>query len=222
MKVLVISAHPDDETLGCCGTLLKHKAAGDEIYWVIASQTYQPKWSEEMITRKKAEIESVAKAYGFEEHYNLGFPAAKLDSVPKQDLIESMTKVIYQVRPESVYIVHGGDVHSDHNVVYTSAMSALKPTYMSRMGVRRILCHETLSSTEAAAPNSESTFIPTVFSDITAHLERKLEVMNLYASEAQADPMPRGNSAIRALARFRGATIGVEYAESFMLVRELT
>ena len=221
MRALVISTHPDDETLGCGGTLLKHKAAGDETYWVIASQTYQPQWSEEMITRKKAEIESVAKAYGFKDHFNLGFPAAKLDSVPKQDLIQSLAEAISQIRPDSVYLVHGGDVHSDHNVVFTTAMSALKPAYMSRMGVRRILCHETLSSTEAAAPNSGATFIPTVFSDITAHLEKKLEIMDLYASEVQADPMPRGNTAIKALARFRGATIGVEYAESFMLLREL-
>jgi LmbE family N-acetylglucosaminyl deacetylase len=87
--------------------------------------------------------------------------------------------------------------------------------------VRRVLCYETLSSTEAAPSRPDRAFIADVFSDITPFLDRKIEMMGLYESEAQADPFPRGPSAIRALARYRGATIGVEYAEAFMLIREL-
>jgi LmbE family N-acetylglucosaminyl deacetylase len=218
---LVISAHPDDETLGCGGTLLKHRDAGDEVFWIIVTKANEPQWSGEMIEKKKGEIKAVSEAYGFADYVVLGYPAAQLDSVPKQDLIQSTADAVSKIQPETVYVVHGGDVHSDHSAVFNSTMSALKPAYMSRMNVRRILCQETLSSTEAAPPNINPTFVPTVFSDITPFLDRKLEIMDLYATEAQADPMPRGPSAIRSLARYRGATIGVEYAEAFMLMREL-
>ena len=138
MRALIISAHPDDETLGCGGTLLKHRAAGDDIFWVIASQTHQPQWSGEVIERKKIEIESVAKAYGFKEHVVLGYPAAQLDTVSKRDMVQTMAEAVSNIKPEAVYLVHGGDVHSDHNVVFTASMAALKPAYMPRMNVRRI------------------------------------------------------------------------------------
>ena len=86
--------------------------------------------------------------------------------------------------------------------------------------VRRVLAYETLSSTDAAAPGDRF-FVPTVFADVGEHLERKLRIMTLYASEKQEHPLPRAESAIRALARFRGASVGIEYAEAFQLVREL-
>ena len=90
-----------------------------------------------------------------------------------------------------------------------------------RFGVRRVLSYEVLSSTDAAPPHPNAAFIPNVFSDVTSHIEGKLEIMALYETEIQSDPMPRSMSVIRALARYRGATIGAEYAEAFMLVREL-
>jgi LmbE family N-acetylglucosaminyl deacetylase len=100
-------------------------------------------------------------------------------------------------------------------------MSVLKPFYMQRRGVRRVLGYETLSSTDAAPPRSDRAFVPNVFSDITPYIDRKLEVMALYATEVQPEPMPRSASAIRALARFRGSTISAEYAEAFTLIREV-
>jgi len=97
----------------------------------------------------------------------------------------------------------------------------LKPFYMNRRGVRRVLGYETLSSTDAAPPRVERAFVPNVYSDISAYIDRKLEVMALYATEVQPEPMPRSASAIRALARFRGSTISAEYAEAFTLIREV-
>lgn len=221
MRVLVISAHPDDETLGCGGTLLRHRAANDDLFWLLVTSTYKPRWSAEVIELKASEVERVAEAYGVEEHFKLGFPTVRLDTIPQADLIERIRDVISKIKPEVVYLVHGGDVHTDHHVVFTATMSVLKPFYMSKFNVHRVLCYEILSSTEAAPPQLYRTFMPNVFSDITPCIERKMEIMKLYKTEAQADPLPRGSSAICALARYRGATIGVEYAEAFMLIREL-
>lgn len=97
----------------------------------------------------------------------------------------------------------------------------LKPFYMRRLSVERILSFEAISSTEAAPPFAGRAFEPNVFCDISPYIDRKLEIMALYVSQQQPYPMPRSIESIRALARYRGATIAVEYAEAFMLVREV-
>lgn len=220
MKVMAISAHPDDETLGCGGTLLRHRDRGDELYWIVTTQTHEPLWSRQSFEQRGAEIETVAERYHMREVFRLGFPTIQLEGVPLARLMDSMREVIYRVRPEVIYLVHDGDVHSDHHCVFAAAMGVLKTFYMRRLGVRRILCFETLSSTEAAPVQMHRSFLPQVYHDISPYLEEKLEIMQLFASETQPDPYPRGPSAIRALARYRGASIGVEYAEAFMMIRE--
>jgi LmbE family N-acetylglucosaminyl deacetylase len=221
VNILVLSAHPDDETLGCGGTLLKHRAAGDEVFWAIATVCSEPRWAAALINQKADEVNRVAEAYGITKFWRLGFPNARLDTVATADVMEELTGVVKEAKPQIVYVLHGGDIHTDHYALFTAAMSVLKPFYMARLGVRRVLCYETLSSSDAAPPRWERAFVPNMFSDITLHIDRKIEIMQMYESEIHEDPMPRGPSAIRALARFRGAIISVPYAEAFTLVREL-
>ena len=220
-RILIFSTHPDDETLGCGGTILRHAQNGDELYWLIVTVPHEPQWSAEVRERKAREIERVAKAYGVKKTYKLGFPTAKLETVPQGDLINAIREVIEEVKPEIVYMIHGGDVHTDHQAAFRAAMSVIKPFYMHRFGIRRVLSYETISSTDAAPPQLNVAFVPHCLVDITPYLEKKLEIMSLYETETHPDPMPRGSSAIRALARTRGATVNVEYAEAFMLIREV-
>ena len=221
MRVLAITAHPDDETLGCGGTLLKHKAAGDSLFWLIATEAHSPYWSSETIERKSDEVAGVAEAYAMERCFKFGLPAGQLDTVPIADLMERVRQVIAEISPDTVYLVHSGDVHTDHQAMFTAAMSVLKPFHMGALGVRRVNCYETISSTDAAPSQVNSAFTPNYFVDITPYIDGKIDMLGIYQTEKQSDPMPRGPSAVRALARFRGATIGVEYAEAFMLIREL-
>src|SRR5919106_131082 len=221
MRVLAISAHPDDETLGCGGTLLRHQAQGDELYWMIGTVCWEPRWPRELIDRKAKEVEQVAGAFGVCKLFKLGLPNAKLDTVGIGEMMDPIQKVIEETRPELVYLLHAGDVHTDHLAIYTATMSVLKPFYMIRRGVKRVVCYETLSSTDAAPPRWDRAFVPNIYTDITPYIDRKIEVMEMYATEIHTDPMPRGGSAIRALARYRGTTISTEYAEAFMLVREI-
>jgi len=222
MTVLIISVHPDDETLGCGGTILRHVAAGDAVHWLVVTQGYEPRYAPEIQAVKAAEVERVAAAYGMKKLYKLGFRTTQLDHVPQNELIDGLRKTVAEVRPQIIYQIHGGDIHTDHFAVFTAAMAVLKPFHMSQLGVQRVLCYETLSSTEAAPALVHRHFVPTVYIDITPHLERKLEIMLMFASEIHQDPLPRGSSAIRALARYRGATIATDYAEAFMLIRELS
>lgn len=220
MRVLAIAPHPDDETLGCGGTLLRHQAAGDRISWLIVTQA-DSQFAAEIRKRKEIEIEKVAKAYGFEQVQRLKLPTTKMETIPLADLIEKFREAIAQVEPDCVYLNHSGDVHSDHRVVFSAVMSVLKPFYSHRHGVRRVLSYEVLSSTDAAPPHAPSSFTPNVYIDVSDQIDRKIEIMALYETEAQGYPLPRAPETIRALSRYRGATIGVAYAEAFMLVREV-
>ena len=112
-------------------------------------------------------------------------------------------------------------MHTDHRVVFEETMSLLKPFYSARHGVKRILSYEILSSTDAAPASSARSFVPSVYVDISKYIDRKLEIMAMYETEVHDYPMPRSLDSIRALARFRGSTIGSEYAEAFSLVREV-
>lgn len=222
MKILAISAHPDDETLGCGGTLLKHLAAGDQLFWLIVTQAHEPQWSAEVIMRKAEEVSKVAEAYGIKRVIKLGLPTVQLDTLSQADLISRIRSVITEIAPEVVYLVHDGDVHSDHHAVFQATLCVLKAFYMRQLGVKRVLSYETLSSTEAAPPQFHRAFAPTIFHDISPHIDQKIEIMSMYATEFQPDPFPRGATSIRALARWRGATVGVEYAEAFVLIREVS
>jgi N-acetylglucosamine malate deacetylase 1 len=222
MKVLAIAPHPDDETLGCGGALLRHRADNDELHWLIVTKMQESPSNEALIARKIRETEMVSQAYGMHSVSRLGFPTTQLDSVSMADLIGKIEDSIAAVRPEIVYLVHPGDVHTDHHAVYTATLSILKAFRMRSLGVRRILSYEAMSSTEAAPPLQCRAFVPNSYCDITPFIDNKLAIMSLYESEQQSDLMPRASSAIRALARYRGATIGVEYAEAFALVREVS
>jgi LmbE family N-acetylglucosaminyl deacetylase len=219
-KILVISVHPDDETLGCGGTLLKHGERGDIVSWLIITRAWQPKYSKKIIDEKEREIREVARRYGMDETIRLGFPTTELDGVPQSELIGGLSRAILQVKPEVIYLVYGGDVHGDHRIAFSATEAALKGFRMKEFGIERILSFETLSSTEAVFSTSYS-FFPDVFIDITHQFEEKLAIFSLYKTEQQCNLLPRGNSAIEALARVRGATVGVKYAEGFKLLREL-
>ena len=221
MRILVIAPHPDDETLGCGGSLLKHKSNGDSLSWLVATRGHEPQWSAEVLEAKEREISAVAAFYGFDNTFRLDFPTIKLDRVPIEELIAAIRDAITDAKPDWVYLNHFGDVHSDHRVLFEATMSVLKPFYSSKHGVKKILSYEVFSSTDAAPMNPARVFVPHVFTDVTEFLEQKLEIMALYESELQAFPLPRSLDSLRALARVRGATIGVEYAEAFMLVREV-
>lgn len=220
MNVLVVSVHPDDETVGCAGSILKHCAQGDSVSWLIVTSAFEPKWKANEIARKSDEVLAVAAALGVSRVMRLGFQSTLLDTVPQSDLMTSLRNAFEDAKPEWVYLVNRSDVHSDHRAAFEAVMAVLKPFHLGAT-VRRILCYETLSSTDATPALLERAFVPAAFADITPYIEKKLAVMELYQSEIQPFPQPRSLETIRALGRVRGATIGVGYAEAFMILREI-
>ena len=217
MNILVLSAHPDDETLGCGASLLKHARSGDKIQWALATQAWSPRWPQALVKTKIRESEKVARAYGFSRVHRLGFPAARMDEVPESVLMEALREVFQSGRFARVYLPWPHDVHGDHQALSRAAMAVLKPFHASRLGVRQILAYETPSSTEQA-PHTRPAFRPNLFQDVSATLRRKLAILKMYKSEIQGRWMPRHPDAVEALARVRGASLGVRYAEAFQLL----
>jgi|TARA_Y100000385_G_C13014857_1_gene603368 LmbE family N-acetylglucosaminyl deacetylase len=215
-KVLVIAVHPDDETLGVGGTLLKHKKDGDEIHWLIC--TSLSKEHEKYNSREK-EIEKVYNEFRFNSLNNLRLLTAKVDKYPIQDLIQSISSVFNEIKPNIVYLPFKGDVHSDHRKIFDAAYSCTKS--FRYPFIEKIYMMETLSETEFAPSNNDDIFIPNVFIDISDFLDSKIQIMKIYKSEISNHPFPRSEKNIKALATFRGATAGCSYAESFVLIKEI-
>lgn len=221
MKILIIAPHPDDETLGCGGTLLKHYAQGDEVHWLIMSKmTQKIGYSDQQIALRQKEIEEVCDRYQFKKVWEFDYTTAMLDIVPRSALIKKITEVVSIIVPEVVYLPNRSDIHSDHKIVFETAMGAIK-TFRAPF-VRKILAYEVLSETEFSYPFSDNVFIPNYFSDISDYLDQKILIMECYKRELGAHPFPRSKENIRALATLRGATAGVRYAEAFMLLKEIT
>ena len=209
MKVLFLAAHPDDETLAAGGTLLAHKAAGDEIFWaVVTSPKPGGQWSDAEIGRKQWERQLVAEAYGFSDSWGMNFPAALLDRVPMRRLVTRIRALISRANPQVVYTVAAEDWHSDHRMVGVATHAAIRP---HRTGVKRLIECETISAGRGSIGR------PTLYRDIAAHLARKVEILKLYASEYGADSL-RNEETVRTWARFRGAEVGLAAAEAFRLV----
>lgn len=219
MEILVVAPHPDDETLGCGGALLRHVQAGDKINWmIVTSVSEQQGYSEEWIKKREKEIETVFSLYGFSSLYKIGVPACSLGGDERQGLVTEINRVIKQSSAEIIYLPYPGDIHTDHRAVFDAAASASK--WFRAPGVRKILCYEVLSETEISIDPAVQGFRPNVFVDISEQLERKIEIMKIFNGEAGVFPFPRSEEAIRALAAYRGASSGFRAAEAFMLLRE--
>lgn len=215
--VIIISSHPDDEILGAGGTLLKHKANGDKIVWLIVTNiSTQDGFSQSRVDSRQEEIQQVADALGIEKVYKLDYPTMSLSSSTLIKLIPEISKIFQEIKPETIYCVNRSDAHSDHRFTFDAVMACTKS--FRYPFVKEVFMYECLSETEFAPALPEKQFIPNHFVDISAYLDQKLAIMGIYASEIGEHPFPRSEKNIIALATFRGATAGVQYAEAFQLI----
>ncbi len=217
-KILVVAPHPDDEVIGVGGTLLRRKAEGASLAWVIAT-TVPPEmgWSDAQLARRADEIRQIAGAIGFDEVFELGLPSAQLDRVPTRDLVDAMSVAFRKFEPSELFLPHPGDVHTDHREVFEAGAACTK--WFRYPSVRRVLTYETLSETDFGL-RPDQIFTPNVFVDIGDWLDAKIDLMRVYKLEMAAFPFPRSAEAIRALATVRGAASGFLAAEAFQLLRE--
>ena len=218
-KVLVIAPHPDDETLGCGGTILKHISCGDSVYWLIVTNVDEKHgWSKDRVESRQQEIDKVSKMFGFTKIFKLDFPTIKLEIIPIGEIITGISFIMNEVKPEIVYLPNRADVHSDHQIVFNASYSCTKS--FRYPFIEKIMMYETISETDFSPALNENVFMPNVFSDISEFFNKKTEIMKVYESEVMQSPFPRSLSSIESLNRYRGSRIGKNFAEAFMLLYE--
>ena len=215
-KILVVAVHPDDETLGCGGSLLKHKTNGDEINWLICTAIDK---NQNYYQIRDKEINKVSKLYAFDSVHNLRLKTMRIDEYSMSKLIEKISKVINKVKPNIIYLPFKGDVHSDHRKIFEASYSCTKS--FRYPFIKKIYMMETLSETEFAPSTKKDSFIPNTFVDVSKYMDKKIKIMKVYKSEIDKYPFPRSIRSIKAAASLRGSTSGCNFAESFMLLKEI-
>ena len=225
-SIMVIAAHPDDEVLGCGGTIAKHVHDGDEVHVFILAEgmtsrddTRDRKGREKDITKLKDMANEAHKVLGTSSTKLLDFPDNRMDSVDLLDVVKVVENEINEKKSEIIYTHHSSDLNVDHRITHQAVFTACRPEPGAI--VKKIYCFEVPSSTEWHAPLANDSFLPNTFVDISNTLDKKLTALNAYKSEMKPWPHSRSIKAVEHLARWRGASAGFEAAEAFSLSRNL-
>ena len=225
-KVLVVAAHPDDEILGCGGTVIRHVNEGDCVWSLIMAEGLTSRDAVRNQEARKGEVEDLqgcsmqaARERGVEHVRLCGFPDNRMDGVDLLDVAKEIEREIELFRPDVVYTHQRGDVNVDHRITHEAVVIACRS--MPVCCVKRILFFETPSSTEWQMQREAQVFLPNWFVNIEDVMEKKLAALRCYASEMRAYPHPRSYEGVKILAAYRGITAGCRFAEAFSLGREL-
>ena len=225
MTILVVAAHPDDEVLGCGGTIARLAQEGNDIYIAILGEGITSRYQRreevnltlvEDLHRRAQKVAKLLGAKGISIH---SLPDNRFDTVPLLDIVKIIEELVGRVRPQAIYTHHAGDLNIDHAVTHRAVVTATRP--IPGQSVREIYAFEVPSSTEWAFQQFHPAFFPNFFVDISATLEIKLEAMRLYESEIRSFPHPRSSEALYAIAKRWGTFVGFEVAEAFELVRAI-
>lgn len=225
-KVLVVAAHPDDEVLGCGGTIAKHAAKGDDVSILIIGDGVTARYPEselgkdganEQVDNIKKHCSDAAKILGARDVSILGNNCCRFDKIPLLDIIKLIEEKINETRPDIVYTHSPFDVNNDHGIVFKAILAATRPIPFT-FCVKTVLAFEVLSSTEW---NFHAKFKPNVYEDISTTMAKKVEAIKAYQGEVRKFPHPRSIEAIKNLAAKRGSEVGVNNAECFELLRDI-
>jgi len=225
MNSLIISAHPDDEVLGCGGTIAKLVEEGMQVYVAILGEGITSRYEERTIAdanalqNLKESSKRVAEFLGIKELFLFDLPDNRFDTVPLLEIVKIIESIIDKVNPSIIFTHHAGDLNIDHSIVHRATITATRPILPKI--VKTTYAYEVPSSTDWAFGQFGTTFKPNVFIDIEKTLEKKINAMLLYESEVRSFPHPRSPEALKATAYRWGSVVGLKAAESFELIREI-
>lgn len=216
MNILVVSPHPDDETLGAGGTICRYVDEGHDVFWLnVSTMKNSGLFAENVMQHREKQIKDVVKFYGIKKYYQLDFPTTKLEEIETSQAIGKISKIISEVKPEIIILPDYNDAHSDHKYVFDWCYACTK-TFRYPY-IKQVLTMEILSETDFGRP--ENPFLPNYYVDISNYMNDKLEALKIYDTELGEPPFPRSLKNVEALANLRGATAGVMYAEAFRLIK---
>lgn len=219
-KILVVAAHPDDEALGCGGTIALHAQTGADVHVVFMTDGVNSRDDVEKTEaeERKDAAKEASRILGAQAPIFLNFPDNRMDTISLLDIIKPLEKIINQLKPQIIYTHHSSDLNIDHQITHQVVMTACRPQPNST--VREIFSFEVLSSTEWSI-ESENTFKANCFVDIHSVKEKKIASINAYEKEMREFPHSRSIESVEALITLRGSGVGLASAEGFMLNRML-
>jgi LmbE family N-acetylglucosaminyl deacetylase len=226
-RILVIAAHPDDEVLGCGGTIAHHTRRGDQVRVVFLAEGVLARYEQAEFEREDVQATSAKRnanahkalailGVALEEVFLSKRPCCRLDQVAQIDVAKEIERHLRDFQPTRLLTHAAHDVNVDHRIVYAAVVTATRP--VSRSQLRMILSFEVLSSTEW---NTAVPFAPTAFQNIDDFIDAKIEALAAYENEMRPAPHPRSQEVLRALSVFRGAQAGMRHAEAFSVIRAI-
>jgi len=219
-QILVVAAHPDDEVLGCGGTMARHASNGDKVHvlFMSAGVGSRENVKNDEINERRICAKQASKILGSQSPQFLNFPDNRMDSIALLDVVKSIELVIQEIGPDVVYTHHIGDLNIDHQITHKAVLTACRPQPES--SVKEIYSFEVLSSTEWQTPGYHP-FIPNVFVNIKEHMVSKSEALQIYGEEMQKSPHSRTIKNSIRLNTIRGNSVGMDFSEAFSLVRKV-
>tara|TARA_B110000014_G_C20092908_1_gene572424 strand:+ start:513 stop:1229 length:717 start_codon:yes stop_codon:yes gene_type:complete len=236
MRILVLSAHPDDEILGVGGTIKKNIDQNNEIKIAIMatgifsrrnsnfknsfeydSDTKAQKIMKKELKTLRSNALKASKVLGVSDIDFYDFPDNEMDKVSNLEVTKSIEKIIHNFKPEVVFTHSNTDLNLDHRIIHNATLTATRPTPNS--SVKEVISYEVPSSTEWNF--STPTFSPNLFIDISKELKFKLKAMSQYKTELRKFPHPRSLEGIETIAKRWGTVCGSKSAEAFSVVREI-
>jgi len=221
--MMVIAAHPDDELLGCGGSLAKWKKQGHDIKIIIAGEGHSSRDNVKNLKKKIIELKkqsvTASKILGINKIINLGLPDNNFNKIDFLKFIKLIEKNIFNYKPEIILTHHYGDLNKDHRLLYEAVITACRPK--PNFFVKKIMTFETLSSTDWQINTNENIFKPNYYEDITDFLKLKIKSLETYKSEIEKWPHTRSLQNIENLAKLRGSSVGLKAAEAFEIIRQI-
>jgi len=215
--ILVVAAHPDDEVLGCGGTIARYVQEEKDVHVLILGEGMTSRDKD----RKKDGLERLKKdahkanlTLGAKEVFLYDFPDNRFDTVALLDIVKVIEKIKRDIKPGIIYTHHRNDLNIDHRITCDAVLTAARP--LKGETVREIYSFEVPSSTEWSYSYQ---FRPNIFKDITGTVETKIEALKRYGTEIREFPHPRSEQAVRAAAKRWGSVSGLGAAEAFEAVR---
>jgi LmbE family N-acetylglucosaminyl deacetylase len=225
VKILILAAHPDDEILGCGGTVARKVAEGDEAVAVILGEGITSRYTNtnsetrDQIRKLQEKSRESGRIIGIRETRYHNIPDNKFDTVPLLDIAKIIEDEIEQAEPDVIFTHHGGDLNIDHTLVFRAVMTAARP--MKGNPVKEIYCFQIPSSTDWAFQRISPAWKPNTFFDISATLETKIRALKQYDSEMRPFPHPRSYKNVQNIAVGWGSVCGTNAAEAFELIRAI-
>jgi LmbE family N-acetylglucosaminyl deacetylase len=219
-KILIIAAHPDDEVLGCFGSVAKLIKKGYEAYTLILGEGKTSRYKKRELSNKeeilnlRREIIKANESIGIKKVYIQDFPDNRFDSVDLLEFVKVIEEIKREIKPNIIFTHYKNDLNIDHQITYKAVITATRP--MKDESVEEIYSFEILSSTEWNYPLS---FNPDVYFDISDTLNLKIEAMKYYKSELKEFPHPRSLEGIELNAKYWGMRVGKQAVEAFKTVR---